>query len=122
VVMSSEEGVGKLQGGVGKLGVGLIGVKKGRGRVLHGEQGAAVVGNGAPAEIQWYLRAGEHEQVLEKLSRGLMGAMGGRWRLPTAASSSPEWRKGGRRWCSGSGCARQRKGGGNGSSIVCWYC
>jgi hypothetical protein len=44
VVVSSEERVGKLQGSVGKLGVGPIGVEKGRGRVLHGEQGAAAGG------------------------------------------------------------------------------
>jgi hypothetical protein len=41
VVRSGEEGVGKLQGDVGKLGVGLIGVKKGWEGVPHGEQGAA---------------------------------------------------------------------------------
>jgi hypothetical protein len=41
VVGGSEEEVGKLQGGVGKLGVGPIGVEKGRRGVLHGEQEAA---------------------------------------------------------------------------------
>jgi hypothetical protein len=54
----------------------------------------AVAGSGAPAGIRWWLGAGEHEQVLGKLSRGLMGVMGDRWRLPTAASSSPEGRSG----------------------------
>jgi hypothetical protein len=41
VVGGGEEEVGKLQGGVGKLGVGPIGVEKGRRGVLHGEQRAA---------------------------------------------------------------------------------
>jgi hypothetical protein len=49
VVRGGEEGVGKLQGDVGKLGVGLIGVEKGRDGVLHGEQGAAAGG----ARRQW---------------------------------------------------------------------
>jgi hypothetical protein len=42
--VSSEERVGELQGGVGKLGVGSIGVEEGREGVLHGEQGAAAGG------------------------------------------------------------------------------
>jgi hypothetical protein len=45
---------------------------------------AAIAGSGAPAGIRRWLGAGEHEQVLGKLSRGLMWAMGGRWRLPVA--------------------------------------
>jgi hypothetical protein len=62
VVVSGEEGVGKLQGGVGKLGVGPIGVEEGWEGVLHGERGvAAVVGSGAPAGIRRCLEAGEHE-------------------------------------------------------------
>jgi hypothetical protein len=100
VVVSSEEGVGKLHGGAGKLDVGSIGVEKGRERVLHGEQGArraAVAGRGAPAEIRWRLGAGEHEQELGKLARGSVGAMGGRRRLPTTVSGSPDGRNG-RRW------------------------
>jgi hypothetical protein len=44
VVVGGEEGVGKLQGGVGKLGVGPIGVEEGRRGVLHGEQRAAAGG------------------------------------------------------------------------------
>jgi hypothetical protein len=43
-VVSSEEGVGELQGGVGKPKVGSIGVEEGREGVLHGEQGAAAGG------------------------------------------------------------------------------
>jgi hypothetical protein len=39
------EGVGKLQGGVGKLDMGSIGVEEGRRWVLHGEQGAAAGGS-----------------------------------------------------------------------------
>jgi hypothetical protein len=68
--------------------------------VLHGEQGAAaaaVAGSGARAEIRWRLGAGEHEQAMGKLARGSVGVMGDRRRLPTAASSSPDWRNG-RRW------------------------
>jgi hypothetical protein len=57
----------------------------------------AVVGSGAPAEIRWRLGADEHEQVLGKLARGSVGAMGGRQQLSMAASSSPEGRSG-RRW------------------------
>jgi hypothetical protein len=45
-VMSSEEGVGELQGGVGKLVVESIGVEEGREGVLHGKQGAAAGGGG----------------------------------------------------------------------------
>jgi hypothetical protein len=45
VIMSSEEEVGELQGGVGKLEVGSIGGEEGRKGVLHGEQ-EAVVGGG----------------------------------------------------------------------------
>jgi hypothetical protein len=56
----------------------------------------AVVGNGAPAEIQRRLGAGEHEQGWRKLARGSMGAMGGRGWLSTMASISPERRS--RRW------------------------
>jgi hypothetical protein len=44
VVVSGEEGVGKLQGSVGKLGVGPIGVEEGQEGVLQGEQGATVGG------------------------------------------------------------------------------
>jgi hypothetical protein len=44
VVWGGEEEVGKLQGGVEKLGVGPIGVKEGQDGVLHGEQGAAAGG------------------------------------------------------------------------------
>jgi hypothetical protein len=44
VVMSGEEGVGKLQGGVGKLDVGPIGVEEGREGVIHDERGAAAGG------------------------------------------------------------------------------
>jgi hypothetical protein len=42
--VSGEEGVRKLQGGVGKLEVGSIVVEEGRKGVLHGEQGAAAGG------------------------------------------------------------------------------
>jgi hypothetical protein len=49
VVVSGEEEVGELQGSVGKLEVGSIGVEKGRERVLHGDQGAAAGG----ARRQW---------------------------------------------------------------------
>jgi hypothetical protein len=79
---------------VGKLDVGSIGVEEGREGVLHGEQGAAVAGSGAPAEIRWCLGVGELEQGWRKLTRGSVGAMGDRWRLPTVASSSPEGRSG----------------------------
>jgi hypothetical protein len=44
VVVGGEEGVWKLQGGVGKLEVGSIGVEEDREGVLHGEQGAAAGG------------------------------------------------------------------------------
>jgi hypothetical protein len=44
VVRGGEEEVGELQGDVGKLGVGLIGVEEGRRGVLHGEQEVAVGG------------------------------------------------------------------------------
>jgi hypothetical protein len=90
--VSGEEGVGELQDGVGKLAVGSIGVEEGWEGVFHGEQGAAVVGSGAPARRR--LEAGEHEQGLGKFARGSMGTMGGRWWLPTAARSSPEGRSG----------------------------
>jgi hypothetical protein len=40
-----EEEVGKLQGGMGKLSVGPIGVEEGRRGVLHGEQKAAASGD-----------------------------------------------------------------------------
>jgi hypothetical protein len=43
-VVSGEEGVGELQGGVGKLVVESIGVEEGREGVLHDEQGAAAGG------------------------------------------------------------------------------
>jgi hypothetical protein len=79
---------------------------KGCSMASRGRQRAAVVGSGAPTGIRWCLRAGEHKQVLVKLSRGLMGAMGGRRQLPTAASSSPEWRSGAAAVI-GLGCARQ---------------
>jgi hypothetical protein len=49
--VSGKEGVGELQGGVGKLVVESIGVEEGREGVLHGEQGAAIAGSGAPAGI-----------------------------------------------------------------------
>jgi hypothetical protein len=58
---------------------------------------AALVGSGALAGIQRRLEAGEHEQGLEKLAMGSVGTMGGRRRLPTAASTSPEGRSGRRR-------------------------
>jgi hypothetical protein len=44
VVGGGKEEVRKLRGGVGKLGVGPVGVEKGRRGVLHGEQGAAAGG------------------------------------------------------------------------------
>jgi hypothetical protein len=44
VVEGGGEEVGKLQGGVEKLGVGPIGVEKGRRGVLHGEQRVAADG------------------------------------------------------------------------------
>jgi hypothetical protein len=50
VVGGGEEEVGKLQGGVGKLGVGPIGVEKGRRGVLHCEQEATASGG----RRQWY--------------------------------------------------------------------
>jgi hypothetical protein len=67
-------------------------VGKGCSTMSRGQQWAVVVGSGAPAEIRWHLGAGEHEQRLGKLARGSMGAMGGRWRLSTVASTSPEGR------------------------------
>jgi hypothetical protein len=94
---------------VGKLGVGPIGVEEGRRGVLHGEQRAAAGGGrcrGASAGIRWCLRAGELEQGLGKLSRGLVETMGDRRRLPMAASGSPEWRSGAA-VVIGLGCARQ---------------
>jgi hypothetical protein len=97
VVVSGEEGVGELQGDVGELVVGSIGIEEGREGVLHGEQGAAVAGSGSPAEIRRRLGAGEHEQGWRKPARGSVGAMGGQRRLSTAASGSPEGRSG-RRW------------------------
>jgi hypothetical protein len=45
VVGGGGEEVGKLQGGVEKLGVGPIGVEKGRRGVFHGEQRAAADGD-----------------------------------------------------------------------------
>jgi hypothetical protein len=50
MVGGDEEEVRKLQGSVGKLGVGPIGVEKGRRGVLYGEQGAAAGG----ARRQWF--------------------------------------------------------------------
>jgi hypothetical protein len=44
VVVSGEEEVGELQGGVGKLEVGSIGGEKGQKGVLHGEPEAAAGG------------------------------------------------------------------------------
>jgi hypothetical protein len=44
VVVSGEEGIRKLQGGVGKLEVGSIGGEEGRTGLLHGEQGVAADG------------------------------------------------------------------------------
>jgi hypothetical protein len=38
VVVSSGEGVGKLQCAVGKLDAGSIGAEEGRGGVLHGDR------------------------------------------------------------------------------------
>jgi hypothetical protein len=102
-VVSGGEGGRELQCIVGKLATGLIGAEEGRGGVLHGEQGAAaaaVAGGCAPVGIRWWLGAGEHEQVMGKLARGSVGAMGNRRRRSTTASSSPDWRKG-RQWCSG---------------------
>jgi hypothetical protein len=52
----------------------------------------ATVGKGAPVEIGGRLGAGEHKQRLGKLAEELVEAMGGRWLLPTVASSSPERR------------------------------
>jgi hypothetical protein len=49
VVGGGEEELGELQGDVGKLGVGPIGVGEGRRGVLHGEQEATVGG----ARRQW---------------------------------------------------------------------
>jgi hypothetical protein len=41
--------------------------------------GGRVNGDGGPsAGIRWRLGAGEHEQVMGKLARGSVGAMGGR--------------------------------------------
>jgi hypothetical protein len=57
----------------------------------------AIAGNGAPAGIDGGLGAGEHEQMMGKLARGSVGAMGNRRRLPTVVSSSPYGRNG-RRW------------------------
>jgi hypothetical protein len=37
-------------------------------------------GGGASAGIRWQLGAGEHEQVMGKLARGSVGAMGDRQR------------------------------------------
>jgi hypothetical protein len=56
-----------------------------------------IVGSSAPAKIRRRLKAGEHEQGLGKLARGSVGAMGGRWWLSMAASTSPEVRSGRRR-------------------------
>jgi hypothetical protein len=56
--------------------------------------------------IRWCLRAGELEQGLGKLARGLVETMGGRQWLPTVASGSPEWRSGAA-VVIGLGCARQ---------------
>jgi hypothetical protein len=44
MVVSGKEGVGELQGGVGKLEVGSIGVEEGWEGVLHSEQEAAAGG------------------------------------------------------------------------------
>jgi hypothetical protein len=44
MVEGDEEEVRKLQGSVGKLGVGPIGVEKGQRGVFYGEQGAAASG------------------------------------------------------------------------------
>jgi hypothetical protein len=49
VLVSGEEEVGELQGSVGKLEVGSIGVEKGWEGVLHGEQGTTASG----AHWQW---------------------------------------------------------------------
>jgi hypothetical protein len=82
----------------------------------------AVAGSGALAEIRWCLGAGEHDQVLGKLARGSVGAMGGRRRLSTVARSSPEGRSGAA-VVIGLGVHTARgKRDGNRSSVVYWYC
>jgi hypothetical protein len=58
VVVSGEEGVGKLQDGVGRLDVGSIGVEKDREGVLHGEQGAPAGGG----RRQWH--SGQNPMVV----------------------------------------------------------
>jgi hypothetical protein len=63
----------------------------------RGRRRAAIVGSSAPAKIRRCLKAGEHEQGLGKLVRRSVGAMGGRWWLSTATSTSPEGRSGRRR-------------------------
>jgi hypothetical protein len=100
MVGGDEEEVRKLQGSMGKLGVGPIGVEKGwRGcsTASRGQRRAALVGSGAPAGIQRRLEAGEHEQGSGKLARGLVGAMGARWWLSMVARGSPERESGRRR-------------------------
>jgi hypothetical protein len=66
----------------------------------HGEaerRRVELVGNGAQAEIGLRLLVGEHEWGLGKPARGSVEAMGGRWLLPTATSTSPEGRSGRRK-------------------------
>jgi hypothetical protein len=83
---------------------------------------AALVSSGVPAGIGGRLGVGEHERRSGKLVRGSVRAMGAREWLSTTARGSPEGMKGGRWWCSGSRCTRQRKGDGNGSGSVYWFC
>jgi hypothetical protein len=62
--------------------------------VSRRQRRTAVIGKGAPVEIGGRLGAGEHEQRSRKLVEESVEAMGGRWLLPTVASSSPEGRSG----------------------------
>jgi hypothetical protein len=48
---------------------------------------AALVGDGASAAIEGQQGVDEHEKGTGKLARGLMGARGAWWRLPTAMPS-----------------------------------
>jgi hypothetical protein len=83
---------------------------------------AAVVSNGAPAEIRRCLGAGEDEQGWRKLARGSVGTMGGRQWLSTVTRSSPDGRNGRRRQSGVRGAHGKGKRGGNGSSMSCWCC
>jgi hypothetical protein len=51
---------------------------------------AALVGDRTLAAIGGQQGVDEHEQGTGKLARGLVGARGAWWRLPTATSASPE--------------------------------